>query len=106
MFVCLFFFSFFYHFPRPSEIRPAQGEYNEHFLFARISFALDEKGRPTDSSSVSRPAVLHGKNTAVGAKSAKKLSGGPDRNNNVLMEFYLNKVRTGLCTLTYHATFF
>ena len=64
-------------------------------MFYRISFALDEKGKPIDSSSVSRPTVLHSKNTAA-ANNAKKQNGGPDRNNHVLMEFYLNKVSGSL----------
>ena len=63
-------------------------------LFGRISFALDEKGKPVESSFVKRPTVLFSKNTATAANSIKKQSGGPDRNNHVLMEFHLNKVRS------------
>ena len=63
-------------------------------LFGRISFALDEKGKPVESSFVKRPTVLFSKNTATAANSVKKQSGGPDRNNHVLMEFHLNKVRS------------
>lgn len=58
----------------------------------KIAFALDERGRPVDSSFVKRPTSLLTKNTAP-ASTANKLNGGPDRNNDVLMEFYLNKIR-------------
>lgn len=58
----------------------------------KISFALDERGRPVDSSFVKRPTSLLTKNTAS-ANTVNKLRGGPDRNNDVLMEFYLNKIR-------------
>lgn len=64
------------------------------FLFGRISFALDEKGKPVENSFVKRPTVLFSKNTATATNSVKKHSGGPDRNNHVLMEFHLNKVRS------------
>ena len=63
-------------------------------MFGRISFALDEKGKPVESSFVKRPTVLFSKNTTTAANSVKKHSGGPDRNNHVLMEFHLNKVRS------------
>jgi len=36
--------------------------------------------------------VLFSKNTATATSSVKKHSGGPDRNNHILMEFHLNKV--------------
>ena len=62
------------------------------FHFCRISFALDEKGKPVESSFVKRPTVLFSKNTATATNSVKKYSGGPDRNDHVLMEFHLNKV--------------
>lgn len=58
----------------------------------KISFALDERGQAVDSSFVKRPTTLLTKNTAP-ARTANKLSGGPNRNNDVLMEFYLNKIR-------------
>ena len=67
---------------------------NTFLLFCRISFALDEKGKPVDSSFVSRPTVLLSKTTPAAANSVKKHSGGPGRNDNVLMEFHLNKVRS------------
>jgi len=60
--------------------------------FGRISFALDDKGKPVESSFVKRPTVLFNKNTATATNTVKKHSGGPDRNSNVLMEFHLNKV--------------
>ena len=63
-------------------------------MFGRISFALDEKGKPVESSFVKRPTVLFSKNTATAANRVNKHSGGPDRNNHVLMEFHLNKVRS------------
>ena len=61
-------------------------------LFCRISFALDEKGKPVENSFVKRPTVLFSKTTATATNSVKKHSGGPDRNNDLLMEFRLNKV--------------
>ena len=63
----------------------------------RISFALDERGQAVDSSFVKRPTTLLTKNTAP-ARTANKLSGGPNRNNDVLMEFYLNKVSISILT--------
>lgn len=78
---------------------------NNYLLLCRISFALDEKGKPIDSSSVKRPTVLLSKNTTAAGNSVKKHSGGPDRNNHVLMEFHLNKVSVVLfATIICHAT--
>ncbi|XP_020613758.1 autophagy-related protein 2 homolog A-like [Orbicella faveolata] len=59
----------------------------------KISFALDEKGKPVESSFVKRPTVLFSKKTATSTNAVKKHSGGPNRNNHVLMEFHLNKIR-------------
>lgn len=72
----------------------SMSENNHHFfsVLGRISFALDEKGKPVESSFVKRPTVLFSKNTATSTNAVKKHSGGPNRNNHVLMEFHLNKV--------------
>ncbi|XP_029191275.2 LOW QUALITY PROTEIN: autophagy-related protein 2 homolog A-like [Acropora millepora] len=59
----------------------------------RISFAVDEKGHPVTNFSV-RPTVLNPpKPTSNTSKKLSRKSGGPNRNNHVLMEFYLNKIR-------------
>lgn len=58
-----------------------------------ISFAVDEKGQPVSPFSV-RPTVLNPpKPTSNSSKKLSRKSGGPNRNNHVLMEFYLNKIR-------------
>ena len=62
-------------------------------LFHRISFALDEKGRPADSFSARPTVLLPSKKAANNSKKLARSNGGPDRNNNVLMEFHLNKVK-------------
>lgn len=59
----------------------------------KISFALDEKGKPVTNFSA-RPTVLNpNKADSNNSKKVSRSSGGPHRNNNVLMEFYLNKIR-------------
>lgn len=64
------------------------------FLFGRISFVLDEKGKFVENLFVKRFIVLFSKIIVIVINSVKKYSGGFDRNNYVLMEFYLNKVRS------------
>jgi len=59
----------------------------------KISFALDEKGRPADSFSARPTVLLPSKKAANNSKKLARSNGGPDRNNNVLMEFHLNKIR-------------
>lgn len=64
------------------------------FSIHRISFALDEKGQARDGSATAiRPSILLPNNIAANrSKKLSRTSGGPNRNNDVLMEFYLNKV--------------
>ena len=63
------------------------------FSIHRISFALDEKGQARDGSTAVRPSILFPNNIAANSlKKFSRTSGGPNRNNDVLMEFYLNKV--------------
>lgn len=53
---------------------------------------MDEKGKPVANFSA-RPTVLNpNKADSNNSKKVSRSSGGPHRNNNVLMEFYLNKV--------------
>ena len=64
------------------------------FSIPRISFALDEKGQARDGSATAvRPSILLPNNIAANSsRKFSRTSGGPNRNNDVLMEFYLNKV--------------
>lgn len=70
-------------------------------LFHRISFALDEKGRPADSFSARPTVLLPSKKAANNAKKLARSNGGPDRNSNVLMEFHLNKVKDSSAVYSY-----
>lgn len=73
------------------------------FLFVyRISFAVDEKGLPVANFSV-RPTVLNPpKQTSNTSKKLSRKGGGPNRNNHVLMEFYLNKVFILILSLDFY----